>query len=214
MNTKFINLGGVLLGIVLLVIGMTGQVFGLSYNYDPNYPILAGAIVEDFESYPLGIITNGSFNGFKMFSSSVRVDNAYSGSFLTEGKYIQNKLNSSNIQGGFNIQFDEPVKAFSFSLGALDDLFTMFFYSGDYFQSGTLLGKIIDNKSSYYTVYIDPGEPPIKSISVAIAYNDWVMFDNFKIARANPPAPVPEPGTLLLLGIGAGALFVTRKFTR
>jgi hypothetical protein len=117
----------------------------------------------------------------------------------------------------FAIQFSSPVAAFGFygvDIGDFSGQITMTF------TNGTTNTVTMDNTvnglggSVLYWGIIDSAHPFTKIVfGNTSGGNDAFAFDNMTIGSVEQVIPnVPEPGTLLLLGTGIGAL--VRKFRK
>ena len=207
---------------VLKKIGWFFVVFLLSVGITNASPILitnssdaalTGSTVIDFNSESLSTFTSQTFNSdvtFSVSSGSLYIENTYSGEFGSSGNYLANQTNPNPI----TINFVQDVSAFGFSWGAADEPWTMALYN----SSSGLLGTLnIAAQTAPYIGFIG-GTDSTDSISYAVLTDqssygyDYFLLDNFEYVTASPSAPIPDPATFLLFGLGLlGVAGVSRK---
>lgn len=174
-------------------------------------PALTGATVIDFEAIALGTyaaLVVGDVT-FTAQDNHLRISADYAGSYNTIGRSLDNGTYAAEGFNALRIDFASPTSAFGFNWGASDYAWTLYAYD----SGSTLLGTY----ALPITMASNAGEfvgLAVPGISYAVldldgTTYDWVFVDNFAHA-----APVPEPGTLLLLGGGVLGLIGSRRKAR
>lgn len=174
-----------------------GMTFSNSYD-DANF---SSATFYGFDTAPVGYFSSYDFGDFTIESLGtydLNIDNYYSGSYNTSGKYLENRLGNPGL---WAVIFDDPIDRFGLSVGAADtELHIQYFDSED-----TLIDQYDIAQNNPDTQWImgmtTPSESYISKI-VFSTHHDWVLLDNFKYQHAPDTAPVPEPATMLMFGIG------------
>lgn len=174
---------------------------------------LVGVGVEDFEGFASG--TGAPLNVDFGAAGSAQLQGSGSVATVTSGtngvgRYPISGTNYWEAGNNFAIQFTDPVAAFGFYGVDIGDF------------SGQLTVNTLDGSSTLYNVgnttngagggvlywgVIDTGNPFTRvEFGNTAPGVDYFGFDDFTIGSVEqvvpPTAPVPEPGTLLLLGLG------------
>ena len=173
----------------------------------PSHPALAGALLQNFDSEATGDFASRSFmigaDGFTItpLANTMQVEGGWCDDFGTSNNCIGTYSAGNGANDDFDVVFTGAgVSAFGFALNALDRDWTITTYDAS------------DNQINQY-IYLSQS-PGLSGFSrrgyfgatevVPIQYftvrssggSDWALIDDFSYA------PIPEPGTALLAGLG------------
>ena len=174
---------------------------------------LVGVGTEDFEGYPAG--TNLPLGiQFPGSSGNVTANLTGGGSSLTEirtspgfGRFATSGTHYLNVAlgDGFTIDFSDPIAAFGFYGTDIGD------FSGQlllHLENGSVLDVVIPHTVNapsgalLFWGFIDPMNSYTRIDFTNTSGSDSFGYDDMTIGVQEQI--VPEPGTLLLLGLGAG----------
>lgn len=173
-------------------------------------PALVGAVVHDLDNQPDGLrFQRAVVDGVLTISTSsgeLLFDDAWTANFGTTGISLQTRY----LTGGddFRIDFATPVRAFGMNVNALDIDWTLETYD----TAGNLLGSYRirrqlppgSNRRRGYAGAVEAG--PIASARIhGAGRHDWALVDNIAVVA------VPEPRSLLLMGLGTLGLAVAGR---
>lgn len=194
-------------------------------NYDSGHSLTIGSgTTVTFQAMDSHFqITDGHYGSFGNFS----------GWYNTTGHFLSNGFYSGLGNGpGFmqlKISFSDPVSAFGFNMGAIDNYWTLAAYTsgGVQIESDTLplpvynygQGIVSSNTGEFYGIkseaeiisYVlltNTGKPLPFSTSYPGGY-DWIFIDNLRSPVSDIPVPIPSAA--LLLGSGLLGLAGLRK---
>jgi hypothetical protein len=175
-------------------------------------PALVGAAVIDFNAETEAEFTSLTVASFVTFTgvNSLYVESTFADQYGMTGNYLSNQFNG----GAFTISFAKPVSAFGFNWGAADQPWTMSLFG----VNNTLL-ETID-----IAAQIDPYAGLIGGVNLSgitsVVFTDlssygfdYILLDNLQYVQANV-VEVPEPSSMLLLGLGLVALVVAVRRKR
>ena len=128
---------------------------------------------------------------------------AVSTSTLVSGNVLRSRPGwlTENGDASFLVSFSVPVTSFSVDFADVTEFedVTIWAYNG-----ATLLGSVSGTAAGDFTLSYTA--PSITSVAVRPGnYFDYVAVDNINFA------PVPEPGSYLLMGLGLAALALRRR---
>lgn len=185
-------------------------------------PSLAGGTVIDFETAPQGEFQNLTI-GNVTFDTTGAGDNYgfistdYAGLYNNTGLSLQNNTFGYGRNDGFreiDFIFGSAVTAFGFNWGASDVSWELRAYGpGMAFLESHMIGPTFDsNAGDFFGIANAAG---ISRVFLVGAPGDYIFIDNFTYAPGDSQ-PVPEPGTMLLLGSGLAGLagYGRRKMKR
>ena len=246
-----------LLVTLMVLLGSTGAWASLITDSS----LLAGYPVIDFESQSLSsyqstsagltivVPTFGSVtfqamdNQFQITDSNYPGYGDFSGGYNTTGQSLTNGFYNSADTGtymgngpGFmslKISFSDPVAAFGFNMGAIDNNWTLAAYTSldvpipgesyavpapihDYNNftkgnTGEFYGILSEADPISYVLLTNTGNyftSPYPFPGVPTGY-DWIFIDNLRVMTSDTPVPIPSAA--LLLGSGLVALVGLRK---
>lgn len=164
-------------------------------------PSLSGSSLIDFESAAQGTFPSTTISGvtFSAAPGSLYIESIYSGQYAATGQYLANRETPEPV----TISFGTAVSAFGFNWGAADQPWTLELFDG----SNNLLGTLnIAAQTDPYASFIGAASSSADIASVKLtalsSYGyDYFLLDNFQFVSGG--SQVPEPGTLLLLGLAA-----------
>lgn len=225
------------LGTLLFLLCFTTSAFALQttfYGYDGGpklttnsdiardafFSNLIGVGTEDFESFTDGegaplVVGFGSAGTATLTGMGAIQSGDSTGRWAISGtKYWEAPGSSTSL---FSITFTEEIAAFGFygtDIGDFQGQVTVTTENG-VSTTYTIPHPINQNNYAYTALYwgvIDTVNP-FTSITFANTGSgeDWFGFDDFSIGTIEQVTPVPEPGTMLLLGFGLVGLAGLRR---
>lgn len=195
--------------IVALATSSPEQASALRINSAAD-PALAGALIQTFDTIPVGYFTSQSFligtNGFTLstLANDVHIDDVFCGNFGTSGRCFDTVRSNGTANDDFNVTFTgSGVNAFGFAINALDvDWTVQTFGAGNvllntYTITSQSPGLTGNNRRGYFGA---TEIAAIQSIQIRSFGSDRALIDDFAYV------PTPEPGPALLLGLGLAGL--------
>lgn len=178
-------------------------------------PALAGALVQDFDSIPVGYFTSQSFligsDGFTVsaLSSDIHIDDVFCDDFGTSGRCLDTVGSGGAANDDIDIVFTGGgVLAFGFALNALDVAWTITTHGagdvllGTYVVASQSPGLTGNARRGYFGATEGVA---IESVRIRSTGSDRALIDDFAYV------PVPEPGAALLVGLGLAWLAGSRS---
>ncbi len=189
---------------VLLFTGVIAQAGTISVQTTPSgaqsIPGLVGSTVIDFESVTPGTYSTLNLSGVTFTSDSgnlMWVDGTYAGMYNTFGQSLHNNYDPQSFNT-LTVNFNGTTNGFGFFWGASDDQWTLTAYdSSNNVIESFLLPITGPSNAGDFVGIVDPG---IAYATLSGTGSDFVFVDNFEFNGGG--APVPEPGSLILLGSG------------
>ncbi|NPV03450.1 MAG: PEP-CTERM sorting domain-containing protein [Syntrophaceae bacterium] len=114
-------------------------------------------------------------------------------------------LGNNTAMPGFTIAFGVPITSLSFDWGSYYDRFGAYYLQGTVWNNILIIGGSPD---SHHVEFTFP-EPVSTLLFNGYQQSVWMGIDNLTVTTA----AVPEPGTLILLGLGLLGLGLTRYRT-
>jgi hypothetical protein len=184
----------------------------VSFTSESSYNASVGSQLFLIDFNGLSGLSNGNFTGQVDFGSpdSSTPDNVAFSSTLPSNGSMTDAGGSPDPLGVGPIGgvFASPVNAFGLVFSSSGNAQTVELYDG----SASLIGSLVTPIAGFFGVVSDT---PIKSFIIrngefANGNNDRFFVDDF---RANV-APIPEPSTYALLGLGLGVLLLAARRAR
>lgn len=172
-----------------------------------NDPALNGSTLIDFESVATGEYALLDLDGVNIQgngSTMTICDNCGGGggAYGDQGRSLQN---TSGSPSSFDLIFDNLVSAFGLVGGAYNNGWTYTAYD----SLNNVLETLQVNSPCCSGHFNGIAQEGIKRVTLS-GYGDWVVFDNLHFVSGQTNN-VPEPGSLLLLGLGVLGLVASRK---
>lgn len=174
---------------------------------------LNGSTIINFNSQVIGVYNILSIGDvtFSADPSTLRIQSTYAGQFNTTGLYLDN---NSNGFGSLTIDFTTSVNAFGFNFGASNTNWTLTAYdTHDNVLESTIIAETTgSNAGDFFGLATAGTSYAVLEMTGSYNYggNDWILMDNF--SYNTQAAPVPEPATMVLLGLGlVGLAGIGRK---
>lgn len=177
-------------------------------------PSLAGATVVDFSAQTAGTYTSLAVGGvtFGGGNGTFLVTDNLAGSYNTTGRNLQNEQNQGSTSI-LNFTFASPASAFGFNFGASNEdwLLEAFDASNNLLESHTLTQTWFSNAGDFFGIAASgiASARATQMTHVNDAGVDWILLDNFSYVAGRQS--VPEPGSLLLIGLGLAGLSMSRR---
>ncbi len=194
---------------VIMAVVLTFGTFASAtiYTFDFN-SLTSGSGPEAISTYMTNIFGNSVVvSNYPVLSSASIIDPS---SYLSRyGAYFGTKflgaLGNDIAVPGFTIAFGTPITSLSFDWGSYYDKFGAFYFQGTDWTNFLLIGG---STGSHHVEFTFP-EPVTALRFNGYQQSVWMGIDNLTVTTA----AVPEPGTLVLLGLGLLGLGLTRYRT-
>jgi hypothetical protein len=217
----------VLLATVLLISGTAraGPIDITAGMPGALWPSLASASILTFENLPVGSLPFYQFNGGTLSGAGAIENTSLVGEYAQPAGDASNYLTVSYpaASGSVVLAFSSPQNYFGLYWGSIDPYNAITFldenqsiatFSGSDVASLTGLTANGDQQSPASNRYINFDFGAGSFDEVVLSTNGF-GFEIDNIAFHDPPAPIFEPGTLLLLGASlSGFVFVRRRSLR
>jgi hypothetical protein len=200
---------------VLLFTGALAEAGTISVQTTPSgaqsIPGLVGSTVIDFEGVAAGTYSMLTLSGVTFTPDGQNlmwVDGSYAGGYNTFGQSLHNNYDPQSFST-LTINFNGTTNGFGFFWGASDTQWTLTAYdSSNNAIESLLLPITFSSNAGDFVGIIDPG---IAYATLSGDGSDFIFVDNVEFNGGG--APVPEPGSLVLLGSGilSAAGFMRRK---
>ena len=158
---------------------------------------------ETFDTAPLGDLgTIEAFNGFTLAASST-ISGLDSSTFCL----TPNCISIGSSSSPYTLIFDTPVNAVGFFIGDGNG------ETSDFLVDGTVVGTITTPGSGFTFV----GVYDFMNSFTEVTVEDFLIIhelENVSFASGSPSAPIPEPGTLALIGTGLAGLGIAARRRR
>lgn len=171
-----------------------------------NDPALNGSTLINFESVATGEYALLDLNGVDIqgVGGTMTICDGCGGGGGAYGDQGRSLQNTGGSPTSFNLIFDDVVSAFGLIGGAYNNGWTYTAY--DSFNN--VLETLQVNSPCCGGFFQGIAQQGIKRVNLS-GYGDWVVFDNLRFVAQT--SDVPEPGSLLLLGLGLISLVLSRK---
>lgn len=196
----------IILALMLSAISTMAYGSPITTSADPS---LAGGTVIDFESQSLGSFSSLTI-GNVVFSGNLTLSNDSNGMYVPPASvFLDNRSG-----GDFTFDFISNVSAFGLKVGATNDTQYLRAYdsSNNLLETVVIPDQVSTSPFPYTGFYgISLGSDLISKVVLTGNNADWIVTDDFTYKSGGESTPVPEPGTMMLLGIGIAGLAIYGK---
>ncbi len=188
-----------LFALFLLMVGISSTASAVPIS-DISDPLLTGSTLLDFNSVALEDGFSSKTIGELTITNTgnMRISNDNNGEYTPpQDSFLDNKYG-----GDFTFSFVSEIGVFGVQIGATNVPWTLSAYdSGNNLLESLGIPNQVGTQPYPYTGYygLGFGSDVISYITLSHGGDDWIVLDDIQYGGGNP---VPEPATMLLLGLG------------